>query len=171
MNSFWRSGAVIAALAGLLTTVVTRYESIISNTFLLWTAIGLGATVACLAFSWGWTQAYKFFFIEDAADLRAEEPPRANISAHADWVLHTLRPRRAVYAVAMVTCALPAMVLGYALSLINLLPDTVTAEVVYWVVWSLGTLLFTAADPWLWKVLFTDFIPWMLAQAPRNPHS
>lgn len=170
MNSFWRSGAVIAALAGLLTTVVTRYESIISNAFLLWLAIGLGSLVACLAFSWGWTQAFKFFCIDDSADLSAPEPVRASIDAHTSWVLHTLRPRRQVYAVAMATCLMPAFALGAALSLIKLLPDTLTAEIIYWVVWSLGSLLFSAASPWLWKIVFMDLIPWMLAQE-KDPYS
>lgn len=172
MNGFWRSGLVLSALATLLTTIITRYQAMLSDAVLSWVLIGGGSALTSIICSWVLTQAYKFFCIN--VDLNT--PPSntslvslADIQAARDkWLEDVRQAKRHIYACAMATCFVPALALGTVLFLVSV---TREARVVYGIAWTVGSITLSGASPWLWKVVFQQVVPWMLAQEKRGPQA
>lgn len=165
MNSILRSGIVASALAALLTTVITRYQSIINDAILSWILIGAGAALTSLAISWGATQAFKFLFV----DVDLSTPPSNGTLTSLDdiqaarerWLAAVRRAKRGIYVCAMICCLVPSLSLGVILLLLNI---TSEARVVYSIVWATGSIMVSFGSPWLWKIVFQVLVPWMLAK-------
>lgn len=168
VSALFRSSAVTTILSGLIVYVVTHFQALLTDAVLSWVLIGAGAVIVSLAFSWGFTQAWKFFCVDvsltQPPDTTAMKTVAEMAAARAAWDLQVRHARRGIYACAMICCVVPSLGLGAILLLFNLTHITL---LVYGVVWCIASLTLSAASPWLWKMFFIVFIPWMLAQEKK----
>jgi hypothetical protein len=165
MNAWARSGAVTVAVGALLSYIAAHLQDLLSDAVLSWILISTGAAITSLIFSWGWTQAYKFMFVNVSVNVPPDTTGMTSIAdmaaARAKWLAAVQKANREIYACAMVSCILPALALGTVLLLLSV---TREQRLVYGIAWITGSLALSGASPWLWKVIFLQVVPWLLAQ-------